>query len=112
VLGEQVTDLTDVRFLLSGERLDHQGDAAGARSPSYGRRPRTRRQALHPYPRGSRARCFSRGMFCAFASATIVRSRGFHVDVAAATAWRRPVNSLMMRVKTLPRLASAAPSYA
>src|SRR5438093_664020 len=51
---------------------------------------------------------FSRGMFCAFASATIVRSRGFMLTspppLRAAT-----VNSLMMRVKILPRLASAAP---
>src|SRR5436190_4171630 len=51
---------------------------------------------------------FSRGMFCAFASATMVRSRGFMLTspppFRAAT-----VSSLMMRVKTLPRLASAAP---
>src|SRR3954466_7127174 len=51
---------------------------------------------------------FSRGMFCALASATIVRRRGFMFGspppLRAAT-----VNSLMMRVNTLPRLASAAP---
>src|SRR5215470_4516762 len=51
---------------------------------------------------------FSRGMLFALASAMIVRSRGFMSGspppVRAATA-----NSLMRRVKILPRLASAAP---
>src|SRR4026209_2480945 len=51
---------------------------------------------------------FSRGMLFALASAMIVRSRGFMPGspppLRAAT-----VNSLMMRVKALPRLASAAP---
>src|SRR5215472_1800919 len=51
---------------------------------------------------------FSRGMLFAFATATIVRSRGFisgsPPPVRAATA-----NSLIRRVKILPRLASAAP---
>src|SRR5687767_5917774 len=51
---------------------------------------------------------FSRGMLFALASATIVRRRGFFSGspppLRAAT-----VNSLMIRVNTLPRLASAAP---
>src|SRR6186997_2231508 len=50
----------------------------------------------------------SAGMLADFASATIVRSRGFMLGspppLRAAT-----VSSLMMRVKILPRLASAAP---
>ena len=50
----------------------------------------------------------SAGMLTDFASAMIVRRRGFMSGspppLRAAT-----VNSLMMRVKTLPRLASAAP---
>src|SRR4051794_8490346 len=50
----------------------------------------------------------SAGMLTDFASAMMVRSRGFEPGspppLRAAT-----VNSLMMRVKTLPRLASAAP---
>src|SRR5262245_8949269 len=50
----------------------------------------------------------SDGMLAAFASAMIVRSRGFMSgspppDLAAT------VNSLMRRVNTLPRFASAAP---
>src|SRR4030095_6993852 len=51
---------------------------------------------------------FSRGILLALASATIVLSRGLMFGspppLRAAT-----VNSLMMRVKALPRLASAAP---
>src|SRR6476660_4787806 len=51
---------------------------------------------------------FSRGMLLALASAMIVRRRGFMPGspppLRAAT-----LSSLMMRVNTLPRLASAAP---
>src|SRR6478752_6477234 len=51
---------------------------------------------------------FSAGMFAAFASAMTERRRGFMSGspppLRAAT-----VNSLMMRVKILPRLASSAP---
>src|SRR6187397_3218821 len=51
---------------------------------------------------------FSRGMLFALASAMMVRRRGLVFGspppLRAAT-----VNSLMMRVKALPRLASAAP---
>src|SRR5438105_2223018 len=51
---------------------------------------------------------FSRGMLAAFASAMIVRRRGFMFGspppLRAAT-----LSSLMIRVNSLPRLASAAP---
>src|SRR5918996_4317736 len=61
-----------------------------------------------PVPRRMARSMFSRGMLFALASATIVRSRGFFSGspppLRAAT-----VNSLMIRVNTLPRLASAAP---
>ena len=61
-----------------------------------------------PVPRRMARSMFSRGMLFALASAMIVRSRGFMPGspppLRAAT-----VNSLMMRVKALPRLASAAP---
>ena len=50
----------------------------------------------------------SAGMFTDFASATIVRSRGL-LSMSPPPARAATVNSLMMRVKTLPRLASAAP---
>src|SRR4051794_4629554 len=51
---------------------------------------------------------FSAGMFCAFASAMIVRRRGF-MSGSPPPARAATVSSLMRRVKTLPRLASAAP---
>src|SRR5215470_11175971 len=51
---------------------------------------------------------FSRGMLLAFASATMVRSRGF-VSASPPPFRAATVSSLMMRVKILPRLASAAP---
>src|SRR5687768_11706748 len=51
---------------------------------------------------------FSRGMLFAFASATIVRRRGF-MSGSPPPARAATVNSLINRVKILPRLASAAP---
>jgi hypothetical protein len=51
---------------------------------------------------------FSAGMFAALASAIIVRSRGF-MSGSPPPPRAATVNSLMMRVKTLPRLASSAP---
>src|SRR5918993_1789682 len=51
---------------------------------------------------------FSAGMFTAFASATIVRSRGF-ISGSPPPLRAATVNSLMTRVNTLPRFASAAP---
>src|SRR6478672_12806712 len=50
----------------------------------------------------------SEGMLLAFASATIVRRRGL-VSGSPPPARAATVSSLMMRVKILPRLASAAP---
>ena len=50
----------------------------------------------------------SAGMLTDFASATIVRSRGL-LSGSPPPARAATVSSLMMRVKTLPRLASAAP---
>src|SRR5438093_2158111 len=50
----------------------------------------------------------SAGMFCAFASAMIVRSRGF-MSGSPPPARAATVNSLISRVKILPRLASSAP---
>src|SRR4051812_10905347 len=50
----------------------------------------------------------SAGMLTDFASATIVRRRGL-LSTSPPPARAATVNSLMMRVKTLPRLASAAP---
>src|SRR5918996_1787366 len=50
----------------------------------------------------------SAGMFTDFASATIVRSRGL-LSGSPPPARAATVSSLMMRVKTFPRLASAAP---
>src|SRR5437867_13213172 len=51
---------------------------------------------------------FSAGMFCALASAMIVRRRGF-MSGSPPPARAATVNSLMRRVKILPRLASSAP---
>src|ERR1051325_4331257 len=50
---------------------------------------------------------FSAGMFAALASPMIVRRRGFMSGSPPPRA--ATVNSLMMRVKILPRLASRAP---
>src|SRR3989442_10260980 len=50
----------------------------------------------------------SAGMLFCFASAMIVRSRGF-MSGSPPPARAATVNSLMRRVKILPRLASAAP---
>src|SRR6476659_8884745 len=50
----------------------------------------------------------SAGMLTDFASATIVRRRGL-VSMSPPPFRAATVNSLMMRVKILPRLASAAP---
>src|SRR6478752_3265473 len=50
----------------------------------------------------------SAGMLTDFASATIVRRRGL-LSTSPPPARAATVSSLMMRVKTLPRLASAAP---
>src|SRR5215472_14101956 len=51
---------------------------------------------------------FSRGMLFAFATATIVRRRGF-ISGSPPPARAATANSLIRRVKILPRLASAAP---
>src|SRR3954470_2122328 len=51
---------------------------------------------------------FSAGMFTALASAMIVRSRGF-ISGSPPPLRAATVNSLMTRVNTLPRFASAAP---
>src|SRR5580704_1677400 len=51
---------------------------------------------------------FSAGMFAARASAMTVRSRGF-ISGSPPLLRAATVNSLMRRVNTLPRLASAAP---
>src|SRR5207244_12017940 len=51
---------------------------------------------------------FSAGMLFCFASAMIVRSRGF-MSGSPPPARAATVNSLIRRVKILPRLASAAP---
>src|SRR4051812_13052636 len=51
---------------------------------------------------------FSAGMLAAFASAMIVRSRGF-MSGSPPPARAATVNSLMIRVKIRPRLASSAP---
>ena len=61
-----------------------------------------------PVPRRIARLMLSAGMFCALASAMIVRRRGF-MSGSPPPARAATVNSLMMRVKTLPRLASAAP---
>src|SRR5436190_394006 len=50
----------------------------------------------------------SAGMLTDFASATIVRRRGL-LSTSPPPARAATVSSLMIRVKTLPRLASAAP---
>src|SRR5689334_10890299 len=50
----------------------------------------------------------SAGMLTDLASATIVRRRGL-LSMSPPPARAATVNSLMMRVNTLPRLASAAP---
>src|SRR5262245_29997543 len=51
---------------------------------------------------------FSRGILLALASAMIVRKRGL-LDGSPPPLRAATVNSLMMRVKALPRFASAAP---
>src|SRR6185436_3935562 len=61
-----------------------------------------------PVPRRMARSMFSRGMLLALASATMVRRRGF-MSGSPPPARAATVNSLMRRVKILPRLASAAP---
>src|SRR5215510_9964601 len=61
-----------------------------------------------PVPRRIARSMFSRGMLFALASAMIVRKRGL-VPGSPPPLRAATVNSLMMRVKALPRLASAAP---
>src|SRR6188474_3982447 len=61
-----------------------------------------------PVPRRMARSMFSRGMLLALASATIVRRRGF-MSGSPPPARAATVSSLIRRVKTLPRFASAAP---
>src|SRR5918999_2029841 len=61
-----------------------------------------------PVPRWMARLILSAGMLTDFASAMIVRSRGL-LSGSPPLARAATVSSLMMRVKTLPRLASAAP---
>src|SRR5262252_7417146 len=61
-----------------------------------------------PVPRRIARLMFSEGMFAALASAMTVRSRGF-MSGSPPPARAATVNSLMSRVKILPRLASSAP---
>src|SRR5688500_970051 len=61
-----------------------------------------------PVPRRIARSMFSRGMLLALASAMIVRSRGF-MSGSPPPARAATVSSLMIRVKILPRFASAAP---
>ena len=61
-----------------------------------------------PVPRRMARLMFSAGMFAAFASAMMVRSRGF-MSASPPPSRAATVNSLIIRVNTLPRLASAAP---
>src|SRR5437773_12562206 len=61
-----------------------------------------------PVPRRIARLMLSAGMLFCFASAMIVRSRGF-MSGSPPPARAATVNSLMRRVKILPRLASAAP---
>src|SRR5438552_10598867 len=61
-----------------------------------------------PVPRRIARFIFSAGMFSDFASAMIVRSRGF-MSGSPPPARAATVNSLMILVKILPRLASRAP---
>src|SRR5438876_8737711 len=61
-----------------------------------------------PVPRRIARLMFSEGMLLALASAMIVRSRGL-LSASPPPARAATVNSLIRRVNTLPRLASAAP---
>src|SRR5262245_30588594 len=61
-----------------------------------------------PVPRRIARLMLSAGMLFCLASAMIVRSRGF-MSGSPPPARAATVNSLIRRVKTLPRLASAAP---
>src|SRR5438105_745954 len=61
-----------------------------------------------PVPRRIARLMFSAGMFAALASPMIVRRRGF-MSGSPPPPRAATVNSLMMRVKILPRLASSAP---
>src|SRR3954453_682516 len=61
-----------------------------------------------PVPRRIARLMFSAGMLAAFASATIVRRRGF-MSGSPPPARAATVSSLMIRVKIRPRLASSAP---
>src|SRR4051812_23705841 len=61
-----------------------------------------------PVPRRMARSMFSRGMLFAFASATMVRRRGF-MSGSPPPARAATVSSLMRRVKILPRFASSAP---
>src|SRR6185436_8468659 len=61
-----------------------------------------------PVPRRMARSMFSRGILFALASAMMVRSRGF-VPGSPPPLRAATVSSLIMRVKALPRLASAAP---
>ena len=89
------------------------GERAGALD-EIDRRARTRaegqelRQFVQAVPRRIARLMFSAGMLAAFASAMIVRSRGF-MSGSPPPPRAATVNSLMMRVKIFPRLASRAP---
>src|SRR5918999_5464506 len=61
-----------------------------------------------PVPRWIARLMLSAGMLTDLASATIVRSRGL-LSASPPPARAATVSSLMMRVKILPRFASAAP---
>src|SRR6185503_9105319 len=61
-----------------------------------------------PVPRRMARLMLSAGMFCDFASAMIVRKRGF-ISGSPPPPRAATVNSLIRRVKILPRLASRAP---
>src|SRR5436305_10573034 len=61
-----------------------------------------------PVPRRMARLMFSAGILAAFASPIIVRRRGF-MSGSPPPARAATVNSLMRRVKILPRLASSAP---
>src|SRR4030095_12631474 len=61
-----------------------------------------------PVPRRMARLMLSEGMLCCFASAMHVRSRGF-MSGSPPPLRAAIVSSLMMRVKILPRFASAAP---
>ena len=103
---EHVPHLADRAVLVVGEHVDDDRRAAGPYASYCASSYDT--PGSSPVPRRIARLMFSAGMLAALASAMIVRRRGF-MSGSPPPARAATVNSLMRRVKILPRLASRAP---